>query len=102
MPYINKTRREIFNSKISELASLVHNDPLNTVNTKAEYKAVRPGDLNYIITKLLLESFGSKLQQLRYSDYNEIIGLLESCKLEFYRRQVGPYEDTKKEQEGDV
>jgi hypothetical protein len=38
----------------------------------------------------------------RYADYNAVIGALEACKLEFYRRVVSLYEDKKKEINGDV
>lgn len=37
-----------------------------------------------------------------YQDYNDILGALEACKLEFYRRLVVPYEDEKIRQNGDV
>lgn len=57
------------------------------------------GDLNFIITKLCLEFAGDAP---RYETYNTIIGALESCKLEFYRRAVAPYEDTKIKENGDV
>ena len=37
-----------------------------------------------------------------YHAYNEIIGVLECVKQEFYRRMVAPYEDKKCEENGDV
>ena len=37
-----------------------------------------------------------------YADYNALIGVLESCKLEFYRRAVAAYEDEKSTVNGDV
>lgn len=55
------------------------------------------GELNYAITLLLLGT-GPKC----YEDYNRLIGVLECVKLEFYRRAVAPYEDKKKEENGDV
>lgn len=57
------------------------------------------GDLNYIVTKLCLEFAGDSP---RYETYNTIIGALEACKLEFYRRAVAPYEDLKIKENGDV
>ena len=56
-----------------------------------------PGELNYIITKLLLS-----YQPRSYADYNMLIGVLESVKLEFYRRAMAVYEDKRKEENGDV
>lgn len=55
------------------------------------------GELNYIITKLLLAT-----DPYNYNDYNTLIGVLECCKLEFYRRAVAVYEDTKIKKNGDV
>lgn len=59
-----------------------------------------PGELNYIITEMCrvyLETNGTS-----YSTFNDIIGACEGAKLEFYRRQTAPYEDTKKAENGDV
>ncbi|MBU2542645.1 hypothetical protein KJ785_03735, partial [Patescibacteria group bacterium] len=58
----------------------------------------RAGELNYSITKLLLALKGAG----KYKDYNELVGALESAKLEFYRREIAPYEDIKVEENGDV
>ena len=55
------------------------------------------GEVNCFITKLLLRK-----NPERYAHFNEIIGILECCKLEFYRRAVAAYEDEKIEQNGDV
>ena len=55
------------------------------------------GNLNYVITKLLLET-----KPKSYEEYNALIGVLECVKLEFYRRQIAVYEDKKKEENGDV
>jgi len=55
------------------------------------------GELNYIITKILL-----KTEPKSYADYNALIGVLECVKLEFYARAVRPYEDKKCEENGDV
>lgn len=57
------------------------------------------GDLNFIVTKLCLEFAG---EHPTYNVYNTIIGALEACKLEFYRRAVAPYEDIKIQTNGDV
>jgi len=56
-----------------------------------------PGELNYVITKLLL-----KTKPKSYRDYNQLVGVLECIKLELYRRVVAPYEDRKREENGEV
>lgn len=81
MPYIKGMDRVKLNNVLMELCPLVTD----------------VGELNYCITKLLL---GTHTRS--YQDYNELIGVLECCKLEFYRRAVSKYEDTKIEQNGDV
>jgi len=55
------------------------------------------GELNYVITKLLLST-----NPKRYADFNKLVGVLECCKLEFYRRAVAVYEDKKIKENGDV
>lgn len=59
-----------------------------------------PGDLNFVLTKVCLEYLENRGQN--YQTYNDIIGALECCKLEMYRRSVAPYEDTKISTNGDV
>ncbi len=56
--------------------------------------------MNYTITKLLSEVY--TLDKVRYNDLNEIIGMLECCKQEFYRRGVVPYENLKLLENGSV
>jgi hypothetical protein len=58
-----------------------------------------PGDLNYAITRLVLEYLPTTPH---YADYNSVVGVLESAKLEFYARMVRPYEDKKIKENGDV
>jgi hypothetical protein len=59
-----------------------------------------PGDLNYLLTKVCLRYLNYKGE--RYQVYNDIIGALECCKLEMYRRAIAPYEDVKIKENGDV
>jgi hypothetical protein len=65
------------------------------------------GELNYKITKMIkdyMEDHCPKAAGMspNYAMFNDMIGVLECCKLELYRRMVAPYEDTKKEVNGDV
>ena len=58
------------------------------------------GELNYQFTQIIksyLDAHG-----LCYQTCNDIIGALEGCKLEFYRRVVAPYENDKCQTNGDV
>lgn len=58
------------------------------------------GELNFLLTQTVQKYLRQK--GLSYESLNAAIGALEAAKIEFYRRLVGPYEDTKKEQNGDV
>lgn len=59
-----------------------------------------PGELNFAFTWIILCYLARN--GVAYQQCNDVIGALESCKLEFYRRQVAPYEDRKITENGDV
>ena len=79
MPYINEDRRNLMNPD--------QGFPEN------------PGELNYMFTVIAKQYMGDHES---YQRYNDVIGALEACKLELYRRMVAPYEDVKILQNGDV
>ena len=60
---------------------------------------VTPGELNYKLTLLCKEYWEN---HSNYLGINDIIGALEGCKLEFYRRVAAPYENQKIHDNGDV
>lgn len=64
-----------------------------------DQEARTAGELNYQITEIIRNYWK---QTGNYQGINDIIGALEGAKAEFQRRIVGPYEDTKIEQNGDV
>lgn len=59
------------------------------------------GELNYMITELCDHYVGG-IDQISYQRLNEIVGVLECAKQEFYRRVVAPYENYKVRVNGDV
>lgn len=59
------------------------------------------GELNYAITRLLV-GYMEHGESRGYGEINEIVGVLECAKLEFYQRIAVPYEDKKIKQNGDV
>lgn len=87
MPYIAKERRWDFEVDLENGVFRKH--PQN------------PGELNYLLTELVLEYLAMK-KKVNYQAINDVVGALESCKLEFYRRFVVPYEDKKIVENGDV
>jgi hypothetical protein len=58
------------------------------------------GELNYTLTLVLNKYMNSK--GVSYNTINDILGALEGCKLEFYRRIAEPYENNKLSLNGDV
>ena len=85
MPYINEERRQYWNRQLTQLEE-------NVTDTDA-------GDVNYIITKILIAWVKNKL---RYIKICMVIGTLFCVALEFYRRVAAPYEDKKIKENGDV
>jgi hypothetical protein len=79
MPYVKQERREQLDSGMET------------------HKTV--GDLNYQITKLCVEYVGAFPS---YKILNDVIGVLECAKQEFYRRVAAPYENIKIHENGDV
>lgn len=94
MPYIKKELREQLKFSLDLLAVDI------TTNIE-NYPENRAGVLNYVITSLIDSCYGP-LSDAKYRDYNEAIGMLECCKLEFYRKAAAPYEDLKERENGQV
>ena len=70
---------------------------------RAELRSRRPqnkGELNYVITKLLMEYIEYK--GLSYQNLSDAAAALSDCRDEFYRRIMAPYEDAKCDENGDV
>ena len=86
MPYIPDPQREMAHEILGDEA--------------LTYTPANAGELNYIVTRLIdnyLDHTG-----IRYAYINEMIGALECCKLELYRRIAAPYEDQVCDQNGDA
>lgn len=80
MPYIDQTNRK----------------EIDECGLEAVYSI---GGLNYFITTSILNYLGDVES---YTRYNEIIGLLDAIKMEFWDRRVRPYEDKKIKENTDV
>ena len=85
MPYINKEARNKLSAiKLEYFIHLVDS----------------PGELNYLITRLIMAYI--KDHGKSYTTMNEVIGVLECCKSELYRRVISSYESEKCAENGDV
>ncbi len=87
MPYITRERRAFYDERIEALSGAVT-------------EAAPAGDLNYIITRLLVDWLEKR--GLSYAALADVVTVLETAKLEFYRRVGAPYEDGKIAENGDV
>ena len=87
MPYVDPRSRARLETIVGTFASALPPD-------------VTPGELNYLITRLL-QAF-LRRRGLSYQSLNDVRGALENCASEFYRRVAAPYEDRKIEANGDV
>lgn len=81
MPYIPQNDR-------SELMDAPHRNPRTA------------GELNYVITEALIGY--TRVHGLSYRTINEVVGVLECAKQEYYRRLAVPYEEAKILENGDV
>lgn len=66
----------------------------------AMQRPINCGELNYKLTLAIIEYMTRN--GLSYQTLNDIVGALESCKAEFQRRVVAPYEDQKIRENGEV
>ncbi len=86
MPYIKQEQRDQIDGLLVKL-----NEAINTNS---------PGELNYAITDMLTSWLSIRGET--YTVMNELIGVLECVKTEFYRRVIIPYEKRKEKENGDV
>ena len=74
--------------------------PLNDrANIDLGAEPVTAGELNYALTQVIRRYLR---RGAGYQRYNDCIGALEGAKLELYRRVVAPYEDRKRDENGEV
>lgn len=87
MPYIKKDQRPKIDTLVNPLVEHLKSLPVEE----------QDGALNYAVTKIL-----KNLYPIKYFHLNRALGVLTAIKDEFYRTVVGPYEDTKIKENGEV
>lgn len=87
MPYIVTERRAEYDEAIAALVDRLSGETPS-------------GELNYILTCVTVEWI--RKRGLTYSALAAAVGVLETAKLELYRRVGVPYEDGKIQENGDV
>ena len=75
--------------------------PYITKEDRQKLEIETAGDLNFNIHELI-EAFLDGKDRVGYAQYNDVVGVLECAKLEFYRRAVSSYEDEKLAENGDI
>jgi len=94
MPYITEDQRQQLDGALEDLMVSIHK-----LTDNGKQIIPGPGIYNYIFSTILAIPYGHKPN---YAKINEAIGILECAKLEFYRRVAVPYEEVKRELNGDV
>jgi hypothetical protein len=94
MPYITQQKRATLDPIIDTLCQELVNHAIDDPNNNTE------GNLNYTITRMLKLLYGNST--VSYRDVNDIVGVLECIKLEYYRKMAAPYEDVKELENGPV
>lgn len=87
MPYIKKSQRPAVDKLIEPLIKHFRSLPLED----------QDGSLNYTMTKIIKHVYPQK-----YFHFNRALGVLTAITHELYRKIIGPYEDTKISENGDV
>ncbi len=86
MPYIKEERKE----EIKQAIDFIKLDALELTT----------GDINYIITTLLIRF--TRTVKINYNKINSAMGILLCSAMEFYLREAVPYEIKKRKENGDV
>ena len=79
MPYIKQDRRDVLD--------LTETAPSNI------------GELNYVLTRIVMEYLP---RNYKYDDLNAVWGVIGLVQSEFWRRVIVPYEKEKEKENGDV
>jgi hypothetical protein len=87
MPYIPRNQRPELDKKMDSLIEHLAKLPFEE----------QDGALNYTFTRMI-----KKIYPVRYRHLNRALGVLSAVTHELYRRVVGPYEDEKIQENGDV
>jgi hypothetical protein len=89
MPYVTQGYRDEMDKEIEALVQKLY---------KWSDGEAAAGTVNYAITRIVRALY----PPIRYEYINSAIGVLECAKQEYYRIGAAPYEDEKREKNGDV
>lgn len=92
MPYINKSKRVVLDPAIDQVLNNLRELECDDDKNNME------GNINYLFTRILHHVYPGT----SYREVNDVVGVLECCKLEYYRRIAAPYETQKAFENKDV
>lgn len=104
MPYIKEEIRKELDNYIDSIilclkkTSIMNNNVFHKEQLSNEELLNITGNINYILTRICAGICG----KVSYPRIAIITGVLENVKQEFYRRIASPYEDQKKNDNGDI
>ena len=101
MPYILPQDRRPLDEAVDTVINAVRLTTGWLDSSRLPSDAKADGCLNYVITQLLVRWYRGYCGG-GYVNFQRALGLLTAVSQEFYRRVVAPYEDTKREANGDV
>lgn len=87
MPYIKKEQRPAVDDLINPLIEYIKSLPMED----------QDGSINYAVTKMI-----KSVYPVKYFHLNRALGVLSAITQELYRKIIGPYEDIKIKENGDV
>jgi hypothetical protein len=87
MPYIERGQRPAIDELVDPLIDYLKSLPVES----------QDGSLNYAVTRIIKHIYPQK-----YFHFNRALGVLTAITHELYRKVIGPYEDTKISENGDV
>lgn len=87
MPYIKQDKRPKIDVLVQPLVDHIASLPMEE----------QDGALNYSVTKII-----KTVYPVKYFHFNRALGVLSAITHELYRHRVGPYEDEKIRENGDV
>jgi hypothetical protein len=87
-PYIKQEERKDYKKLLNDIINIF------------EFHGYNPGNLNYLICKLVMVCLQE--EGISYTNANKWIGALECAKLEIYRKIISKYEDEKCKENGEV
>jgi hypothetical protein len=87
MPYIKKEQRPKIDELVNPLIEHIKSLPIEE----------QDGSINYAVTKVIKHVYPQK-----YFHFNRALGVISAISLELYRKIIGPYEDKKIDENGEV